>query len=131
MLTCEYCAHFRECVEEACEDGCELNPEFEGEHYCLRFKRNTNADRIRAMSDEKLAKYISALAYGRETPWSKPFETKFCKSCPTVKGTLETGEEMEFCECDFTDGKCPHGDEIEWWLKQPAESEANNENTNT
>ncbi len=84
----------------------------------------TNADRIRAMSDEELASLLSSLAFDGETPWSVPFMAQICMSCPTVKATLiEGGEEMELHECDFADGKCPHGDEVIWWLKQPANSE--------
>lgn len=26
---------------------------------------------------------------------------------------------MDLHECDFTDGKCPHGSDIVWWLQQP------------
>lgn len=79
----------------------------------------TNADRIRAMSDEELAKWMSGMAYGRETPWSEPFQKKFCDNCPTVRGTYESGREDDFNECDFVDGVCPHGSDIVWWLRQP------------
>ena len=54
-LTCNYCARLRECIKEANVEGHEHNNDFEGEKYCQKFKRNTNADRIRAMSDERLA----------------------------------------------------------------------------
>lgn len=26
-------------------------------------------------------------------------------------------------ECDFADGVCPHGNSIQWWLKQPVAKE--------
>ena len=82
----------------------------------------TNADRIRAMGDEELAELLSQTAYAGETPWCEPFARKFCDNCPTVEGTIkETGETMEFNECDFADSKCPHGSDIVWWLGQPAE----------
>ncbi len=84
-------------------------------------KPMTNADRIRAMSDEELAEWISDMAYGRKTPWSEPFERKFCDNCPTVHCTYENGKENDFHECDFVDGECPHGSDIVWWLKKPAE----------
>lgn len=81
----------------------------------------TNADRIRATTDEELAEFLSSIAYGRETPWSEPFDEKFCKSCPTTTCTVEGYHHpMDLHECDFTDGKCPHGSDIVWWLQQPA-----------
>lgn len=92
---------------------------------CKNFKPNytSNGNQIRAMSDEELARLLSSLAFNGETPWSAPFMVQICMSCPTFKATLiEGGEEMELHECDFVDGKCPHGDEVIWWLKQPAET---------
>jgi len=83
----------------------------------------TNADHIRAMSDEDLAEFLSSIAYGRETPWSEPFARKLCDRCLTVHGTYESGIEDDFHECDFVDGKCPHGSDIAWWLQQPAEED--------
>lgn len=83
----------------------------------------TNADRIRAISYEELAEFLSSIAYGRETPWSEPFARRLCDSCPTVHGTYESGIEDDFHECDFVDGKCPHGSDIVWWLQQPAEED--------
>lgn len=85
----------------------------------------TNADRIRAMRYEELAEFLSSIAYGRETPWSEPFARRMCDSCQTVHGTYESGIEDDFHECDFVDGKCPHGSDIVWWLQQPAEDSAN------
>ena len=85
-------------------------------------KPPTNADRINAMTIEEKAEFLSSIAYGRETPWSEPFAEKFCKSCPTTTCTVEGYHHpMELHECDFTDGKCPHGTDIVWWLQQPAE----------
>lgn len=83
----------------------------------------TNADRIRAMSDKELEEFLSGIAYGRGTPWSEPFERRLCDRCPTVHGTYESGVEDDFHECDFVDGKCPHGSAIVWWLQQPAEED--------
>lgn len=83
----------------------------------------TNADRIRSMTDEELAEFLSGIAYGRETPWSEPFARRMCDSCQTVHGTYESGIEDDFHECDFVDGKCPHGGDIVWWLKRPAGEE--------
>ena len=81
--------------------------------------KRTNADSIRAMTDEELAELLSSIAYDRETPWSEPFDKKFCKSCPTITCTVEGYHHpMDLNECDFTDGKCPHGSDIIWWLQQ-------------
>ena len=84
-----------------------------------RRKKQTNADRINAMTIEEKAEFLSNIAYGRETPWSYRFIDTFCKECTTVRGTYKSGVEDDFHECDFTDGKCPHGSDIVWWLQQP------------
>ena len=87
----------------------------------------TNADRIRAMSDEELAKFLDQIAYARETPWSIPFQKKICNNCPTTTCTVEGYDHpMELNECDFADGECPHGSDITWWLQQPSREEDNN-----
>lgn len=83
--------------------------------------QRTNGDRIRTMSDEELAEMLSQLHYGRDEPWSSPFARKFCDSCPAPEYTFDDGRKMDLHECDFTDGKCPHGGDIVWWLQQPAE----------
>lgn len=99
-VACRYCTFTQ-------ESACEHN-------------KQTNADRIRAMSDEELADFLCSIAYARNTPWSELFATKFCRRCPTVEGTIkETGETLDFNECDFVDGKCPHGSDTVWWLRQP------------
>ena len=86
----------------------------------------TNADRINAMTIEEKAEFLSSIAYGRETPWCEQFAEKFCKSCPTTTCTVEGYHHpMNLHECDFTDGKCPHGEDIVWWLQQPAEGDGN------
>lgn len=81
----------------------------------------TNGDRIRAMSDEELAEMLYQLHYGKDEPWSSPFARKFCDSCPKPEYTLEDGRKMNLSECDFADGECPHGSDVVWWLRQPAE----------
>ena len=81
----------------------------------------TNADRIRAMTDEELAEMISGIHYDWENPWRTQFARKFCDNCPAPEYTLEDGRKMKLHECDFSDGKCPHGDSVVWWLQQPAE----------
>ena len=95
-----------------------------GEDMCRCREPMTNADRIRAMSDEELAEFLSRIAYGRETSWSGQFAKKFCSSCPTTEYKSECYlKPMHLHECDFTDGKCPYGNEIVWWLQQPEEEE--------
>ena len=80
----------------------------------------TNADCINAMTIEEKAEFLSSIAYGRETPWCEQFAEKFCKSCPTTTCTVEGYHHpIDLHECDFTDGKCPHGEDIVWWLQQP------------
>lgn len=86
----------------------------------------TNADRIRSMSDEELAEFLDQIAYARETPWSIPFQKKICNNCPTTTCIVEGYHHpMELNECDFADGECPHGSDIVWWLQQPAEGDDN------
>ena len=89
-------------------------------------KPPTNSDRIRGMSDKELAEFLEQIAYARETPWSELFAEKFCKSCPETKCEIPDYLNPLFLhECDFTDGKCPHGSDIVWWLQQPAEGDGN------
>lgn len=81
----------------------------------------TNSERIDSMTIEEKADFLASIAYARETPWHEPFAEKFCKSCSTTK--VESDEyvhPMRLHECDFADGKCPHGSDIVWWLQQPA-----------
>ena len=87
-------------------------------------KPKTNADRIRAMTDEELAKWIASIAFARETPWCAQFLEKFCISCPSEMYKIkETGQVLRLHECDFKDSECPHGNDIVWWLQQPAKEE--------
>ena len=86
-------------------------------------KPMTNADCINAMTIEEKAEFLSGIAYGRETPWSLPFVEKFCNRCPKPEYTLDDGRKLKLHECDFKDGKCPHGSDIVWWLQQPAGEE--------
>lgn len=82
----------------------------------------TNSERIDSMTIEEKADFLASIAYARETPWHEPFAEKFCKSCSTTKvESDEYGHPMYLHECDFADGKCPHGSDIVWWLQQPAE----------
>ena len=88
----------------------------------------TNSDRINAMTIEEKAEFLSSIAYGRETPWCEQFAEKFCKSCQTTTCIVEGYHHpMDLHECDFTDGKCPHGEDIVWWLQQPCGEEDKHE----
>ena len=92
-----------------------------------KFDAKTNAERINAMTIEEKAEFLSSIAYGRETPWCEQFAEKFCKACPVTKVDItEYLNPLFLHECDFTDGKCPHGSDIVWWLKQPSEEETLN-----
>ena len=70
MAKCKNCKHL-----EYKDDGRERyawcpfigdNPDLEFERWCGAFKKMTNADRIRNMTDEELAKYISDLIKGTQ-----------------------------------------------------------------
>lgn len=91
----------------------------------IKPRQKTNADRIRAMSDDQLRDFLAKVENESCEPvWSKEFCKKFCDSCPTVTGKIEGyNKEMEFHECEFVNGKCPHGNELDWWLRQPAKEE--------
>lgn len=84
-------------------------------------KITTNADRIRAMSDEELAEFCEQLAY-IEPVWDRWFGKTFCDKCEPFVGEYE-GESMEFHECEASDGGCPHGNAALCWLREPAEGE--------
>ena len=95
MLTCKYCANLKKCIRDAYHKDFEHNEHFEGEEFCpyYGFKRNTNADRIRAMSDEELCDFLG--------------EYKFCDIC------------VEGCDNCTYHGDCDK--RLLDWLKQPAE----------
>ena len=83
----------------------------------------TNADIIRAMSDQELAAFLDRISIGGDEPWESIFKTTFCDCCSTVEVTDEDGRHSNLHECDFADGVCPHGNSIQWWLKQPVAKE--------
>lgn len=66
-------------------------------------RKKTNADRIRAMSDEELAEFL-AIINEKDECFREDYKLNVCYKCPMIA----------FC----TNCKC--GDELEW-LQQPAE----------
>lgn len=112
-MTCRDCLHYEAClgVMEAVgihsdffgfnvEDRCDTFAD--RAKYILKGEPKTEGDRIRAMNDTNLAKFLSSIADKGETPWSKPFEERICRGCPSNP---------------FDDCKCPPGVDIAWWLK--------------
>lgn len=75
------------------------------------------------MSDQELAAFLSNVYDGRYEPWEQVFKAICCDRCPTVDATDEDGRHYNLHECDFTDGVCPHGDSVLWWLIRPQEVE--------
>ena len=86
------CTYFirGECTDSFCE---------------YRRKKRTNADHIRAMSDEELAAWIASM-------------TTVCECCA----------EINECESPKCFNKCLHG--VEDWLQQPPKLERNKSNRN-
>ena len=123
-IKCRNCFFYR---NEWCEKIVD-SPDPEEARDCNYFREMTNADRINAMTIEEKAEFLSSIAYCRETPWCEQFAEKFCKSCPTTTCTVEGYHHpIDLHECDFTDGKCPHGEDIVWWLQQPCGEEDKHE----
>jgi hypothetical protein len=104
MLTCEYCVNLKKCIKDANDNGFEHNEHFDGEEFCPNygFKRNTNADRIRAMSDEELAKILNAF-------------TTYFEECNRSIAEIDCHDCELFELCSLGEGKAID------WLKQPAE----------
>lgn len=57
-MTCTQCKYITVCMAEADGLGQVFDPNYDGGHGCTDFVPFTNADRIRAMSDEELAEFI-------------------------------------------------------------------------
>lgn len=84
-------------------------------------KARTNADMIRSMSDDGLYNFLSAIA--QDGPWADEFDKTFCQKCNPVEVERNLfGREVEYYECEFEDGHCPHydGDCLKWWLGKEA-----------
>lgn len=69
----------------------------------------TNADRIRAMSDEELAKHLWAFA-------DLDAQIQFCKNLPECEKIFDTGDEIPDEKCFAC---------LLEWLRQPAEMKEN------
>lgn len=80
----------------------------------------TNYDRIMDMSAEELAEFLKEAEY--RPPWADAFGKARCDKCKTETVTVmeEPRRTLEVNPCDFTDGECPHGSDITWWLAQRA-----------
>ena len=111
MVTCRECAYLRKCIDKATKEGYEHNVDFDPKDGCpgFGFKPNTatdtNADRIRSMTDEELANHLY-LFHGLEE------RIKFCQNLPECEALLNT-------EDGLPEEKCVGC--LLAWLKQPAE----------
>lgn len=97
-MTCKQCKYITVCMAEADGLGQVFDPNYDVEHRCTDFVPFTNADRIRAMSDEDMAKWIDWL-FGR------------CEWCDTDKIATDDCNNVECAPC------------ILEWLQQPFEGE--------
>ena len=51
----------------------------------------------------------------------RDFINPVCDLCGHMLGSEDSDEPkrtLEVHPCDFTDGECPHGSDIAWWLAQ-------------
>ena len=87
MATCRNCAYLRKCIDKASKGGYEHNVDFDPKDGCpgWGFKLNTaadsNADRIRSMSDEELAKVPSEFGFSCVFPQKECSESDTCEKC--------------------------------------------------
>lgn len=105
---------------------CEMvhdSPDTEMLRDCRHFWQKTNGDKIRAMNNEELARFLTDVHLGEE-PWDVAFLREICGKCPSEEVVIVgSGRTLNLHECDFEDGKCPHGKPIGWWLEQPVKEE--------
>lgn len=80
------------------------------------FPPETEADRIRSMSDRDLVLFVHRIQSGDE-PW-EDFAKAFCSQCPESGAMIRDGERIPLHPCDDLTAGCPHGDDVEWWLHQ-------------
>ena len=57
MASCKQCKNMNNCADDAFVNGAKFDPECSAK-YCTGFEPITNADRIRAITDEELAKFL-------------------------------------------------------------------------
>ena len=58
-MKCKQCKYVKVCMAQADMLGQVFDVNYDGEHGCTDFTPFTNADRIRAMSDEELARIFT------------------------------------------------------------------------
>ena len=87
------CKNCKNLVDDWCDVKCD-SPDPELVRDCIGFEQMTNGDRIRAMNDEELAKFIPDWSY-----------TNACKLSEEV-----------YIDCNNECEKC-----VAEWLKQPSE----------
>lgn len=76
-MTCEQCKYITVCMAQADCLGQIFDPNYDGEHGCTDFAPRTNADRIRSMTDEELAKILGDKCICPPTSAC----AKFCGDC--------------------------------------------------
>lgn len=92
--------------------NCKLNPSCTmvwrtSKKDCPHFIQKTNADRIRAMSDEELADFINRCTSGEDA-------LHFCRSLPECDADLEADTLIPLERCSAC---------LLHWIKQPAKEE--------
>ena len=95
MQICRQCKHFADCQLDAIVNNLTFDPNFNAEN-CCDFEIYSNADRIRAMSDEELAEFLCAV-YDDDDTFGK-----------FINGYIIP---------------CYNEDSIKEWLQQPVEVE--------
>lgn len=95
-MTCKQCRNICECEDDAWRNDVSFDPDVSAQ-YCTGFEPETNADRIRDMSDDELAEWIC--------------EGRDCQLPHTCPG---------YHLCTGVDGKA---NGLKKWLKQPVEDE--------
>ena len=102
--SCETCKHYEvEAYNEPC-NSCRIRDHDVPTKWESPFKQQkTNADRIRAMSDEELAVWVTLIRLDTINEMCKEFDVEIEIPIPTAENTAD------ICE----------------WLKQPAEEEDN------
>ena len=66
-MTCNECKHMTECKDDAFINTAKFAPDASAQ-YCTGFEPYTNADRIRAMSDEELKHIARAVIESQDCP---------------------------------------------------------------